>query len=171
MNYKILGESNSDDKKEIYVAVITEGAEGKVDLKLSEKPCLYSKGCTLEISTKENIQAGILVSLDKTIVSEVKYITLEKALTIELREGDRKYLLFNSTTPKDRSLTVNTNNVLVYASINDTCKIPSRKCADYVGNAEDPILIENQTGPLYISIQSLEIVKATIRIDDKDGAF
>lgn len=59
----------------------------------------------------------------------------------------------------------------MYASVDEKCKVPSQKCADYFGNAEDPIVLENQTGPVYITIKSLELVKATIRIDEKNNAF
>ena len=47
ISYKIVAEPSSDEKLEIFAGVITEGAEGKIDLKLSEKPCLYFKGCNL----------------------------------------------------------------------------------------------------------------------------
>ena len=65
--------------------MITEGAEGKIDVKLSETPCYYFKGCKVQITSKEDVQAGITVSLNTKLVSEVKYIPLEKSLTLELR--------------------------------------------------------------------------------------
>lgn len=171
LTYKIVGEPSSDEKTEIYAGIITEGAEGKVELKQNESPCYYVKGCNLQISSKEDIQAGIMVSLNRKLVSEVKYVPLDKSLTLEMREGSRKYLLFNSSTPKDRVLSVSSRNVLVYVSLSDKCKVPSQKCSDFVGNADTPIPLENQTGPLYITMKSLELVKATIRIDEKEGIF
>lgn len=63
---------------------------------------------------------------------------------------------------------VSTPNVILYAAGNK-CPQPSSKCYEYSGNVQKAISIENNTGPIYMAVTGLELVKFTIFISEGDG--
>lgn len=68
----------------VHTEVIIEEGLNKVDIHMSENPCYYRKGCTMQVSAKEDVKAAIAIFLDKKQHDDVKYIPIEKSLSFEL---------------------------------------------------------------------------------------
>ena len=139
-----------------------------MDVKLSEKPCYYKKGCTMKVTAKEAVVAGLGIVLERFVKNEVKYIRIKNSLSLQVAEGEIKYLIHNETSVKSKKVTVNTNNVLVYIG-GEKCPHPSAKCSDHIGSLQKPILIQNPFYPMYIAVEGLELSRFTLRIDETDA--
>lgn len=122
----------------------------------------------MKVTAKDPVIMGLGVVLKRELNNDMKYIPLKKSVELLLAEGERLYLMHNETGVKSKKISVNSGNVIVYAAgIN--CPEPSRKCNEYVGSLQKPILIQNPTYPLYLSVEGLELVRFTIRVDEVDS--
>lgn len=70
---------------------------------------------------------------------------------------------------------VSSPNVIVYAGT-EKCLKPSAECHQFAGNFMKVLNIENHTGPLYLSVEGLDLVRFTVfvtegnnMIEVKDG--
>lgn len=52
MEYDIVSDKEADKNLRLQVENVLEEGVGKIDLKLSENPCLYQKGCKVQVTAK-----------------------------------------------------------------------------------------------------------------------
>ena len=86
-------------------------------------------------------------------------------------------MIYNQSASPNVMIRLSSPNVIIYVG-SDKCQKPSADCHQFSGNFMKVINIENHTGPLYLSVEGLELVKFTVSISEgnsmielKDGVL
>jgi hypothetical protein len=122
------------------------------------------------VTAKENTSTVLTTTLARSKVKDISYLELNQSLSLSLSEGEIKYLIHNQSNAQNKMIRVSSPNVIVYAS-GEKCPQPSPKCYQFSGNFQKVINIENHTGPIYLSVEGLELVKLTITIADANSTI
>lgn len=89
---------------------------------------------------------------------------MKSNITLTLNEGETKYLLHNTSSSQNKMIRISSPNVIVYVG-GEKCPKPSAECHQFSGNFMKIVNVENQTGPLYVSVEGLELVRVTIWVE------